>query len=147
MQRLVAMALVAGSAASSHAQRVAPVGGTAHFVTLDSTMAPLPPPNRIFVLRRPIPSHIVLSLPSASTATFDHGRHGTVWKWVALGALVGAVVGGSVEKNETDRAEYAVPLAVVLGGVGGGLVGALAFHLSRGKPTTSAPPSMTPNER
>src|SRR6476620_3901216 len=98
MQRLVAMALVAGSAASSHAQRVAPIGGTAHFVTLDSTMAPLPPPNRLFVLRPPIPSHIVLSLPSASTATFDDGRRGTVWKWVALGTLVGAVVGGSVEK-------------------------------------------------
>jgi hypothetical protein len=41
------------------------------------------------------------------------------------------VVGGSVEKNDTGRAEYAVPLAVVLGGLGGGLVGALAFRLSR----------------
>ena len=131
MRRLVAIALVAGSAASSQAQRVAPIGATAHLVTVDSTMAPLPPPNRAFVLRPSMPSHLALSLPSGSTATIDDGRHGSGWKWVTLGALVGAVVSGSVEKNDTDRAEYAVPLAVVLGGVGGGFVGALAFRLSR----------------
>ena len=131
MRRLVAIALVAGSAASSQAQRVAPIGATVHLVTFDSTMAPLPPPNRVFVLRPSMPSHIALSLPSASTATIDDGRHGSVWKWIAVGALIGAVVGGSVEKNDTDRAEYAVPLAVVLGGVGGGLLGTLAFRLSR----------------
>ena len=131
MRRLVAIALVAGSAASSEAQRVARIDAKAHLVTLDSTMAPLPPPNRVFVLRPSMPSHIALFLPSASTATIDDGRHGSVWKWVALGALVGAVVGGSVEKNDTNHADYAVPLAVVLGGVGGGLVGALAFRLTR----------------
>jgi hypothetical protein len=131
MRRLIAIALVAGAAASSQAQRVAPIGATAHLVRVDSTMAPLPPPNRELVLRPPMPTHIALSLPSASAATIDDGRHGTVWKWVVLGALVGGVVGGAVEKNDTNRAEYAVPLAVVLGGVGGGLVGALAFRLSR----------------
>jgi hypothetical protein len=132
MRRLVAIALVAGSAASSQAQRVASLGAAAHLVTLDSTMAPLPPPNRVFVLRpsMKMPSQIALSLPSASPANINDGRHGRVWKWVALGALVGAAVGGSVETNDTDRAEYAVPLAVVLGGVGGGLVGALALRLS-----------------
>lgn len=78
-----------------------------------------------------MPSHIAFSLPSTSAAATDDGRHGGVWKWVALGALFGAVAGGFVEKNDTDRAEYAGPLAVVLGGVGGGSVGALAFRLSR----------------
>jgi hypothetical protein len=131
MRRLVAIALVAGSAASSQAQRVAPIGATAHLLILDSTMAPLQSPNRVFVLRPSMPSHIAVSFPNASTATIDDGRHRSVWKWVALGALVGALVGGSVEKNDTDRAEYAVPLAVVLGGVGGGLIGALGFRLSR----------------
>lgn len=78
-----------------------------------------------------MPSDIALSRPSASAATIDDDRHGSAWKWIGLGVLVGAVVGGSVEKNDTGRAEYAVPLAVVLGGLGGGLVGALAFRLSR----------------
>jgi hypothetical protein len=78
-----------------------------------------------------MPSDIALSRPSASAATIDDDRHGGAWKWIGLGVLVGAVVGGSVEKNDTGRAEYAVPLAVVLGGLGGGLVGALAFRLSR----------------
>ena len=131
MRRLVAIALVVGSAASSHAQRVAPIGATAHLVTLDSTRAPLWPSHRAVALRPSMPSRIALSLPSASASAIDYGRHCTAWKWVALGALFGAVVGGFVEKNDTNRAEYAVPLAVVLGGVGGGLGGALAFRLSR----------------
>jgi len=78
-----------------------------------------------------MPSDIALSRPSASAATIDDGRHRSLWKLVGLGVLVGGVVGGSVEKNDTGRAEYAEPLAVVLGGLGGGLVGALAFRLSR----------------
>lgn len=56
MRRLIATALVAGAAASSQAQRVAPIGATAHLVSVDSTMAPLPPPNREFVLRPPMRS-------------------------------------------------------------------------------------------
>lgn len=147
MRRLVAIALVAGSAAPSPAQRFAPIGATAQFVILDSTIAPLPSPSRVSVLRPPMSSYVGLSFSSASTATIDDGRHGSVWTWAALGALVGAVVGGFVEKNDTNRAEYAVPLAVVLGGAGGALVGALAFHLSRGTPTMSAPQSMPPNDR
>ena len=131
MRRLVAIALVAGSAASSQAQRVAPIGATAHLVALDWARAPLSPSHRVVVLRPSMPSRIALSLPRASVAAIDDGQHGSAWKWVALGALFGAVVGGFVEKNDTNRAEYAVPLAVVLGGVGGGLVGALAFRLSR----------------
>ena len=130
MRRLVAIALVAGLAASSQAQRVAPIAATAHVATLDSTRAPLSPPNRVVVLRPSMPSRVALSLPRDSAPAIDDGRHGSVWKWVALGALFGGVVGGFVEKNDTDRAEYAVPLAVVLGSVGGGLVGALAFRLS-----------------
>ena len=128
MRRLVAIALVAGSAASSRAQGV---GATAPLVTLDSTRAPLSSPNRVVVLRPSMPSRIALSFPRASAAAIDDGRHGSVWKWVALGALFGAAVGGFVEKNDTGRAEYAVPLAVVLGGMGGGLGGALAFRVSR----------------
>jgi len=131
------MALLTGSAASSQAQHVAPIGAIAHSVSLESTMAPLAPRNRIVALRRPLPSYIRLSLASAASATIDDGRQGSVWRWVALGALAGAVAGGAVEKNDPDRAEYAVPLAVLLGGGGGGLVGALAFHLSRGKPRSS----------
>src|SRR5436190_11971035 len=106
MRRLVAITLVAGSAASLQAQRVAPIEAT-RLVSVDSAMAPLP--SR--------PSHVALSLPGRSTATIDDGRHGSVWKWVAVGTLVGAVVGGSVETHNTDRAEYAVSLAAVLGGL------------------------------
>src|SRR2546421_7513720 len=130
MRRLVAIALVAGSAVSSQAQRVAPIGARAQFVSVDSAMAPRPS----------MPNHIALSPPSASTATIDNGRQGSRWKWVALGALVGAVVGGSVVATQvSDAAEYAVPLGAVLGGLGGGVVGALAFGLSHREPTTSAP--------
>src|SRR5262245_30928376 len=115
MRRLIAIALVAGAAASAQAQRVTPIGPTAPVASVDSPMAPLPLPNQELLLRPPMPSHIAFALPSASLATVDDGRHGTAWKWVVLGALVGGVVGGSVEKNDTGRAEYAVPLAVVLG--------------------------------
>jgi hypothetical protein len=76
MRRLVAIALVAGSAASSQAQRVAPIGATAQLVNLDSAMARLPS----------MPSHIALSLPRAFTATIDDGRQGSVWKAAGLSA-------------------------------------------------------------
>jgi hypothetical protein len=125
MRRLFAIALVAGTAASARAQRVARIGATTQFVRLDSAMAPLPS----------MPHHIALSLPSASTAAIDDGRHGNVWTWVAVGALVGAGICGTVLEAQASHtgawtAEYTVPLGVVLGGVGGGVVGALAFHLS-----------------
>jgi hypothetical protein len=142
MRRLVAIALVAGCAASSQAQRVAAIGATAPLVSLDSARAPL----------QSMPSHIALSLASASTATIDDGRHGSVWTWVALGTLVGGVVGGSMMKAHCSHhpascVEFSIPLVAVLGGVGGGLVGALTFHLSQGRPGTSAPSSMTPDVR
>ena len=142
MRRLVAIALVAGSAASSQAQRVAPSGATAQLVTLASARAPLPS----------MPRHVAVSLASAPTATSADGRHGSVWTWVALGTLVGGVVGGTIMKTHCSNdpgscAEFSTPLAVVLGGTGGALVGALAFHFSQERPATSAPPSMTPDVR
>jgi hypothetical protein len=141
MRRLVAIALLVGSAASLQAQRVASMRATPQSVSLDSGMAPL----------QAMPRHIALSLPRASTATVDDGRHGSVWTWVVVGALVGAVVVGSVLEAQASHtqgwtAEYTVPLGTVLGGAGGAAVGALAFRLW-GERITSAPPSMTPNAR
>jgi hypothetical protein len=115
MRRLLAIALVAGCAASSQAQRVAPIGATTQFANLDSARAPQP------------------------SSTIDDDRRGSVWKWVAIGTVVGAVVGGYSMKSycsnhPTSCAEFSTPLGTVLGGIGGGVLGALTFQLYHARP-------------
>ena len=142
MRRLVAIALVAGSAASSQAQSVAAIGATARLVNLDSARTPL----------QSMPSHIALSLASASAPAIDDGRHDSVWTWVAIGTVAGVVIGGSIMKTHCSHdpascVEVSTPLAAILGGSGGGLVGALTFHLAHRRQGTSAPSSMTSSVR
>jgi hypothetical protein len=133
MRRLVAIALITGCAASSQAQRVAAIGATTGVVTLDSASAPGPSTTR----------HIALAPANASTATIDDGRHGNVWIWAALGTLAGAAVGGAVMQSHCSHraascAEFSIPLGAVIGGLGGGMLGALTFYLSQERPRTSA---------
>jgi hypothetical protein len=115
MRTFVAIALVVGCSVSSPAQRVAPIGAAARSVVLDSA--------------------------SAYTATIDDGRHGSVWIWAALGTLAGGMVGGFVMQSHCSHrsascAEFSIPLGAVIGGLGGGMLGALTFYLSQDRPRT-----------
>ena len=101
MRRLAAIALMTGSAATSQALLVAPIGTSAHWVSLDSATAPLPS----------MPRYIASSLRTASTATLDGARQGNVWTWIALGApdarcacLFVRFARRLVEAVDTDRA-------------------------------------------
>jgi hypothetical protein len=126
MRRLVAIALLVGSPASSRAQRAAPIGAMPHSIAVDSAMAS----------RRSMSGHIASSLASSSTATIDDAPQGSAWKWVAVGALTGAVVCGTIMKADALhpaawKSEFSGPLGFVIGGLSGAVVGGLAYRLLR----------------
>ena len=78
--------------------------------------------------------------PSRKTAT-THSR----WTWIAVGAVLGGAVGGTMAARQVARTDDAffggpsIELGVVVGVVGGGLIGALAHATLHPAPTTLSP--------
>ena len=73
---------------------------------------------------------------------------GSVWKWVGIGALVGAVAGGALAANQVAHSNDPMNVgifteaSVAVGAVVGGLGGAIAHAAIRRAPLT-----MSPNDR
>lgn len=73
----------------------------------------------------------------------DSSRRPSAWKWIAIGALGGAAVGGTLAAAHVARTDdaffpgLAVGAGVVIGGIGGGLLGAIAHAITYRGPEAS----------
>lgn len=87
------------------------------------------------------------------TPAFVDRRRLSVWKWVAIGGLGGAAIGGAIAAVHVARTDDAffpdvfVGAGVAVGGIGGGLLGAIAHAVAHPEPRRVSARRASPNVR
>ena len=87
------------------------------------------------------------------TAAVANGCWRSMGHWIGFGMLGGMVVGGTIAVVDVARTDHSftapgtVFSGVLLGGVGGGVLGAIAYVATHGKPDRSSSRCVSPNVR